>query len=58
VSDPKTFIIWPQVEGMDALVELEFYLHWPWNLAANDLWEQRDLELCQFTQTPPLALVL
>ncbi len=40
LSDPSAFTIWPKIEGVDALAELALNLHWSWNHATDELWEE------------------
>jgi glycogen phosphorylase len=56
LSDPNAFTIWPKIEGVDALAELAFNLHWSWNHAADELWEDLDPELWETTQNPWVIL--
>jgi starch phosphorylase len=56
LSDPNVFTIWPKIEGMDALAELAFNLHWSWNHAADELWEHLDPDLWGATQNPWVIL--
>jgi glycogen phosphorylase len=56
VSDTHTVNIWPNVEGMDALAELALNLHWSWNHASDEIWENLDSELWERTQNPWLVL--
>jgi starch phosphorylase len=56
LSDPKTSTVRPNVEGMGALVDLALNLHWSWNHAADELWQQLDPELWETTQNPWVIL--
>jgi starch phosphorylase len=56
VNDPKAVTIWSNVEGVDALAELALNLHWSWNHATDELWEQLDSELWEATQNPWVIL--
>jgi starch phosphorylase len=56
LSDPNAFTIWPKIEGMDALAELAFNLHWSWNHAADELWKHLDPDLWEVTQNPWVIL--
>jgi starch phosphorylase len=56
VNDPKAVTIWSKVEGVDALAELALNLHWSWNHATDELWEQLDSELWEATQNPWVIL--
>jgi starch phosphorylase len=47
---------WPEIDGIDALVELALNLHWSWNHAADELWEELDKELWASTQNPWVIL--
>jgi starch phosphorylase len=56
LNDPKAAADWPKVDGMDALSELALNLHWSWNHAADELWEDLDKELWAATQNPWVIL--
>jgi glycogen phosphorylase len=56
LSDPNAFTIWPKIEGIEALAELALNLHWTWNHAADELWEDLDPELWEATQNPWVIL--
>jgi starch phosphorylase len=56
MNDPKAPSDWLKIDGMDALVELAFNLHWSWNHAADELWEKLDKELWETTQNPWVIL--
>jgi starch phosphorylase len=56
LTDPKAPSDWLKVDGIDALVELALNLHWSWNHAADELWEQLDKELWATTQNPWVIL--
>ena len=56
MNDPKAAADWPKVDGMDALSELALNLHWSWNHAADELWEDLDKELWAATQNPWVIL--
>jgi len=53
LNDPKGQ---SKVDGMDALSELALNLHWSWNHAADELWEDLDKELWVATQNPWVIL--
>ncbi len=46
----------PEVEGIEALMELALNLHWSWNHAADEIWERLDIDLWQATQNPWVIL--
>ena len=56
MSDEKTLISRPKIEGMDELAEFALNLHWSWNHASDELWESLDSELWQTTQNPWVIL--
>ena len=56
MNDPKAPSEWLKVDGIDALVELALNLHWSWNHAADQLWEELDKELWSTTQNPWVIL--
>ena len=56
MSEANTVTTWPNVDGMDALAELALNLHWSWNHASDEIWENLDSELWQTTQNPWLIL--
>ena len=56
MNDPKAPSAWLKVDGIDALVELALNLHWSWNHAADELWEELDKELWATTQNPWVIL--
>ena len=56
MSDPNNFPPGPKIEGIDALTELALNLHWSWNHAADELWEDLDPELWEATQNPWVIL--
>jgi starch phosphorylase len=56
LNDPKAPANWLKVDGIDALVQLAFNLHWSWNHAADELWEGLDPELWATTQNPWVIL--
>ena len=57
MSDTKAVTTWPNVEGMDELVELALNLHWCWNHASDEIWKSLDAELWQSTQNPWIILL-
>ena len=57
MSDTKAVTTWPNVEGMDELVELALNLHWCWNHASDEIWKSLDAELWQSTQNPWIVLL-
>ena len=56
MNDPKAPSDWFKVDGVDALVELALNLHWSWNHAADELWEELDKGLWATTQNPWVIL--
>ena len=56
MNDPKAPSDWLKVDGIDGLVELALNLHWSWNHAADQLWEELDKELWAATQNPWVIL--
>lgn len=56
MTKPKTFPNWPDMEGMDELVELALNLHWCWNHASDWIWKGLDAELWETTQNPWILL--
>jgi starch phosphorylase len=56
LNDPKAPADWLKIDGIDALVELALNLHWSWNHAADNLWEELDKELWAVTQNPWVIL--
>src|SRR5512143_529008 len=46
----------PGVEGSEALAELALDLRWSWNHAADEIWQQLDLELWELTHNPSVVL--
>ena len=57
MSETKAVTTWPNVEGMDELVELALNLHWCWNHASDEIWKNLDAELWQSTQNPWIILL-
>ena len=57
MTNPKTFPNWPDVEGMDQLVELALNLHWCWNHSSDWIWKSLDAELWESTQNPWILLL-
>ncbi len=57
MTNPKTFPNWPDVEGMDQLVELALNLHWCWNHSSDWIWKGLDAELWESTQNPWILLL-
>ncbi len=56
MNDPEALSDQPRVDGMDALSELALNLHWSWNHAADELWQDLDKELWAATQNPWVIL--
>jgi starch phosphorylase len=56
MSDTKAVTTWPNVDGMDELVELALNLHWCWNHASDEIWKSLDAELWESTQNPWIVL--
>src|SRR5579863_740831 len=48
---------WPNVEGMDDLVEIALNLHSCWNHEADEMWRKADPELWEWTQNPWVILL-
>lgn len=44
------------VEGFDSLVELALNLHWSWNHASDDVWQELDPDLWELTHNPWVVL--
>jgi glycogen phosphorylase len=57
VTDTNAIPNWPNVEGMDQLVELALNLRWSWNHASDWIWESLDSELWESTQNPWIILL-
>jgi starch phosphorylase len=45
-----------EVDGFDSLVELALNLRWSWNQAADEVWQQLDPALWEFTHHPWVVL--
>jgi glycogen phosphorylase len=56
MSETKAVTTWPNVEGMDELIELALNLHWCWNHASDEIWKSLDAELFESTQNPWIVL--
>jgi hypothetical protein len=56
LNDPKAPTDWLKIDGIDALIELALNLHWSWNHAADELWEELDKALWATTQNPWVIL--
>jgi glycogen phosphorylase len=48
---------WPNVEGMDDLMEIALNLHSCWNHEADEMWRSLDPELWEWTQNPWVILL-
>ena len=48
---------WPNVEGMDDLVEIALNLHSCWNHEADEMWRSADPDLWEWTQNPWVILL-
>ncbi|MGB8536323.1 MAG: alpha-glucan family phosphorylase [Acidobacteriaceae bacterium] len=48
---------WPNVEGMDDLMEIALNLHSCWNHEADEMWRSLDPELWEWTQNPWIILL-
>jgi starch phosphorylase len=48
---------WPDVEGMDQLVEQALNLRWCWNHSSDWIWKSLDAELWENTQNPWIILL-
>jgi starch phosphorylase len=56
LNDPKAPADRSKIDGIDALAELALNLHWSWNHAADELWEELDKVLWATTQNPWVIL--
>ena len=56
MNDPKAPADRSKIDGIDALAELALNLHWSWNHAADELWEELDKVLWATTQNPWVIL--
>ncbi len=56
VSKPIDSSLTKNVEGFDSLAELALDLRWSWNHATDDVWQQLDPALWEFTQNPWVVL--
>ena len=57
MTNTHAFPNWPDVEGMDQLVELALNLHWCWNHSSDWIWASLDAELWESTQNPWILLL-
>lgn len=48
---------WPNVEGMDDLIEIALNLHSCWNHEADEMWRSADPDLWEWTQNPWVILL-
>ncbi len=48
---------WPNVEGMDDLLEIALNLHSCWNHEADEMWKSLDAELWEWSQNPWVILL-
>ena len=48
---------WPNVEGMDDLMEIALNLHSCWNHEADEMWRSADPDLWEWTQNPWVILL-
>jgi starch phosphorylase len=48
---------WPNVEGMDDLMEIALNLHSCWNHEADEMWRSLDPDLWEWTQNPWIILL-
>ena len=56
--DTKQFygLMHTDIEGIDTLIELALNIRWSWNHASDELWQQLDPELWEFTRNPWVIL--
>ncbi len=52
-----TYPDWPNVEGMDELLEIALNLHSCWNHEADEMWKSLDPELWEWSQNPWVILL-
>src|SRR5271168_3831472 len=57
MSETVPAITWPNVEGMDDLIEIALNLHSCWNHEADEMWRSLDPELWEWTQNPWVMLL-
>ena len=57
VTDTNAYPNWPDVEGMDQLVEQALNLRWCWNHSADWIWKTLDAELWEKTENPWIILL-
>jgi starch phosphorylase len=57
VTDTNSNPNWPDVEGMDQLVEQALNLRWCWNHASDWIWKSLDAELWEKTENPWIILL-
>ena len=52
MTETNAYPNWPDVEGMDQLVEQALNLRWCWNHSSDWIWKSLDAELWESTQNP------
>jgi starch phosphorylase len=57
VTDANAYPNWPDVEGMDQLVEQALNLRWCWNHSSDWIWKSLDAELWESTENPWIILL-
>jgi starch phosphorylase len=57
VTDTNAYPNWPDVEGMDQLVEQALNLRWCWNHSSDWIWKSLDAELWEKTENPWIILL-
>jgi glycogen phosphorylase len=57
VTDTNAYPNWPDVEGMDQLVEQALNLRWCWNHSSDWIWKSLDTELWESTENPWIILL-
>ena len=56
VSKPIYSLLPTDVEGFDSLAELALDMRWSWNHTTDEVWQQLDPALWEFTQNPWVVL--
>jgi glycogen phosphorylase len=57
VTNANAYPNWPDVEGMDQLVEQALNLRWCWNHSSDWIWKSLDAEVWESTQNPWIILL-
>jgi glycogen phosphorylase len=57
VTEANAYPNWPDVEGMDQLVEQALNLRWCWNHSSDWIWKSLDAELWESTENPWIILL-